>query len=299
MRYFISTGEPSGDLHAGNLFRDLQSLDPGATADGFGGDRMKAAGVDLVYPLADKPIMGFKAAIASVPFMLGLLKKAKALFAAKRPDAVVCIDNPGFNWHVAAAAKQMGIPTVYYIPPQIWSWGSWRVARVRRDFDQVLCSLPFEEAWYQRLNVPQAKYVGHPFFDEIERRPLDARFIEEQYARPERKIVALLPGSRGQEVKWNFRKMLKAARHIHGGEPRTRFLVAGFKEMHRPMMEAELANLPAAAGLPLEIHFGRTPEIMHLADAAVSVSGSVSLELLHHGTPSVVMYSFGPFAHHV
>jgi len=131
MRYFISTGEPSGDLHASNLVRKIRGIDPAAEFSGLGGHKLAAAGCRLVYPLADDPIMGFVNAIKAVPKMFGVLNQVKDEWKRNRPDVVVTIDYPGFHWHLAKAAKKMGLPVVYFIPPQIWGWATWRVAKVR------------------------------------------------------------------------------------------------------------------------------------------------------------------------
>ena len=172
------------------------------------------------------------------------------------------IDYPGFNWHLARKAKERGIPVVYYVPPQIWSWASWRVEKVRRYVDHVLCSLPFEEAWYRSHGVANARYIGHPFFDDLASRTIDEAFVADQRRRTDGRPVALLPGSRHSELKWNFAMMVRAARELHRRVPDVRFVVAGFKEEHRATLEAGLQG----ADLPVEIHIGRTQEILHFAE---------------------------------
>lgn len=294
MRYFISVGEPSGDLHAANLIARLRRRDPGAELVGFGGDKMLSAGCRLLYPLADAPVMGFSQAIAGLPKFIGLIRQATRYFERRRPDVVVLIDYPGFNWHIARRAKQAGIPVCYYVPPQIWGWANWRVNKVRRFIDHVLCSLPFEEAWYRQRGVTNVRYVGHPFFDDLHDRRVDASFIQQQRARGGR-IVALLPGSRTLEVKRNFAGMVASAQRIVQQVPDCRFLVAGFKEQHRPLFEQTLAG----AKLPVDLCIGKTPEIIQLAESAIAVSGSVSLELLFHAVPTAVVYRTGLFMQYV
>src|SRR5207237_1430684 len=128
----------------------------------------------------------------------------------RRPDAIVLIDYPGFHWHLAAKAKAMGIPVISFVPPQIWGWASHRVKRMRKNFDYVLCALPFEARWYHERGVINAHYIGHPYFDELSRQKLDHGFLENQ-RRDRRPIVALLPGSRGHEVKHNLPTLLNTA----------------------------------------------------------------------------------------
>lgn len=213
-----------------------------------------------------------------------LVGRADRYFRHHRPDAVVLIDYPGFNWWIARRAKVHGIPVIYYTPPQIWSWASWRVKKMRRLVDHVLCSLPFEEPWFRRRGC-NATFVGHPFFDEVRRQDYDQGFLQQHRAR-KGPLVVILPGSRTQEVRQNLQWFLKAAALVRAEVPEVRFAVAAFKPH-----QAELARRQvAASGLPIEVHVGKTPELMRLADCCMAVSGSVSLELLYHTTPTVILY---------
>lgn len=285
MRIFFSVGEPSGDIHGANLIRALQRLDPALESVGFGGDRMAAAGCRHLFPLCNQAIMGFSQVFASLPHIMGLIAQADRHLRQYRPDAVVLIDYPGFNWWIARRAHAQGIPVFYFVPPQLWAWAGWRVAKMRRYVDHVLCSLPFEEAWYHKRGV-QAEYVGHPFFDEIPRQQLDAEFLDTQ-RRQGGTIVGILPGSRTVEVQRNLKTQLRAAQTIHRARPDTRFLVACFKDGHQQMAEEMRREFP---GLPIETFVKRTPEIMQASKACISVSGSVSLELLYRAKPTVVVY---------
>jgi lipid-A-disaccharide synthase len=288
MRIFISAGEPSGDLHGSNLLRNLRAIDPAVTAAGFGGEQMRRAGCDLLFPLADHAIMGISGIAAAIPTMIRLRRTFVEWLRANKPNAVVLIDYPGFHWWLAAAAKKLRVPVVSFVPPQVWAWATHRVGWARRWFDHVLCSLPFEEKWYHERAVPQARYVGHPYFDELGRQRLDEEFIAaKSKAKP---VVALLPGSRGGEIERNLDTLIHAARRVHDAKPEVRFLFACFKPTHKERIDRRLRD----EKLPAETHVGRTPEIIHLADACVAVSGSVGLELLHHGTPSVVVYRVNP-----
>jgi lipid-A-disaccharide synthase len=284
MRVFVSAGEPSGDLHGANLLTALRELRPDLQVSGFGGERMVAAGCPLVYPLAEHAVVGFARAIASVPHFRRVLALADRHFAEQRPDVVVLIDNPGFHWWLARTARKHGIPVVYFVPPQLWAWGGWRAKKMRRLVDRVLCNLPFEQAWYESRGIG-ARYVGHPYFDELHEQRLDAAFLAEQRAKPGT-VVALLPGSRRQELENNPPSLLRAAEIIHRRRPEVRFVVACLKEEHRRRVEGLLRG----SSLPIEVHAGRTPEIIELAHSTISVSGSVGLELLYRATPSVVTY---------
>jgi lipid-A-disaccharide synthase len=200
----------------------------------------------------------------------------------------VLIDDPGFHWWLARRARAHGIPVFYFVPPQLWAWGGWRVRKVRRLVDHTLCALPFEEPWYRARGVA-AHYLGHPYFDELRQQQLNAAFVEEQHDRPGT-IIGLLPGSRNQELEQNLPTLLGAARRVHAARPETRFLVACYKAEHRSHVEERLRGL----GLPIEAHAGRTPEVIHLARMTAAVSGSVGLELLYRGKPSVVVYRAHP-----
>ena len=255
---------------------------------------MAEAGCQLHADLTALAVMWFARVLVNLHKFWGLVSRADRYFRHHRPDAVVLIDYPGMNWWIARRAKVHGIPVFYYSPPQIWAWARWRVGKMRRLVDHVLCGLPFEEAWFRQHGC-NATFVGHPFFDEVRRYPYDESFIAAHRGRPG-PLVAILPGSRTQEVTKNLRWFLKAAALIREQIPNVRFALAAFKphqaEMARPMVEA----MPA---LPIEICVGKTPELMRLADCAMSVSGSVSLELLYHTTPTVILYWIDRFAYFV
>ena len=281
---FFSVGEPSGDLHGANLIRQLQERQPDIQCVGYGGPKMAEVGCKLHEDLTALAVMWFARVLINLHKFLELASRADRYFQHHRPDAVVLIAYPGFNWWIARRAKAHGIPVFYYSPPQIWAWARWRVKKMRRFVDHVLCGLPFEEAWLRRHGC-NATFVGHPFFDEVRRYPYDEKFVAE-HAGKDGPLVAILPGSRTQEVTHNLRWFLKAAAIIREKVPNVRFALAAFKphqaELARPMVEQ--------SGLPIEICVGKTPELMRAADCAMSVSGSVSLELLYHATPTVILY---------
>jgi lipid-A-disaccharide synthase len=284
MRLFVSAGEPSGDLHGANLIHALRQREPSLDIRGFGGERMSAAGCRLVYPLCEMALIGLFRVIANVRKFRRILKLAERDFREHRPDALVLIDYPGFHWWLARRARAQGIPVLYFVPPQLWGWLSYRVHKMRRLVDRVLCTLPFEEEWYRQRNV-SAEYIGHPYFDELREQRLDEAFLAAQRSRPG-VIIGLLPGSRNQELYYNLSSLLRAATLIHARRSDARFLVACFREPHRRQVEEQLRGL----GLPIEAHTGRTPEIIQLAHSCLAVSGSVSLELLYRGKPSAILY---------
>jgi lipid-A-disaccharide synthase len=245
---------------------------------------MAAAGCALHEDLTKLAVMWFARAILNLHKFWFLASRADRYFRHHRPDAVVLIDYPGFNWWIARRAKAHGIPVFYYGAPQLWAWAGWRVKKLRRFVDHVLCKLPFEEAWYRERGC-NATFVGHPYFDQLRAQQLDPAFLERLCLRSG-PLVAILPGSRTQEVKSNFGYFLKAAKLVHARVPSVKFAVAAFKPSQAEMVRQAAAR----SGLAIEVHVGRTAEIIHAADCAMAVSGSVSLELLYHTTPTVILY---------
>jgi len=293
LRIFFSVGEPSGDLHGANLIRQLRARCDRLEAVGYGGPLMQAAGCELHADLTELAVMWFLRALVNLHKFWNLVSLADRYFRHHRPDAVVLIDYPGFNWWIARRAKAHGIPVFYYVPPQVWAWARWRVGKMRRLVDHVLCALPFEATWF-RAHGCNARFVGHPFFDEVRRQQLDGAFLDRYRSFPS-PLVTILPGSRTQEVQQNLQEFLRAAALVRASVPDARFAVAAYKP-HQAKMAQEAV---AAAGLPVEVHVGRTPELIHLADCCMAVSGSVSLELLYQTKPTVILYRISRLAYFV
>jgi lipid-A-disaccharide synthase len=291
MKIFFSVGEPSGDLHGANLIRALRARRPELECVGYGGPLMAAAGCRLHADLTALAVMWILRVLANLHKFLHLASLADRYFRHQRPDAVVLIDYPGFNWWIARRAKAHGIPVFYYAPPQIWAWASWRVKKMRRFVDHVLCALPFEQEWFSRRGC-HAVFVGHPYFDEVRYHPLDADFVERMRS-GRGPLVTILPGSRTQEVEQNLDTFLQAARRIRERVPDARFAVAAFK----PRQAEYARGRVAAAGLDIPVYVRRTPELIASAECCIAVSGSVSLELLYHGKPTVIHYRISRFAY--
>ena len=285
---FFSVGEPSGDLHGANLIGELKRQCPGTKAIGYGGPKMAAAGCRLDANLTALAVMFLWDALKNIRHFWRLYKQADRIFATERPDAVVLIDYPGFNWWIARRAKAHGIPVFYYGAPQIWAWANWRIKKMRRLIDQVLCKLPFEENWFRSRGVA-ATHVGHPYFDELAGHRLNETFIAEQTAQPG-PLIAILPGSRTSEVRNNLPPLLASARRIKQVMPSVRFAIAAYDE-HKAEMARELV---AEQELPVDIHLDRTYELMHASHIALACSGSVSLELLYFTRPTVIYYKLSP-----
>ena len=295
LRLFFCAGEPSGDLHAANLIRRLRERCPSLEAVGYGGPRMAAAGCRLHADLTELAVMWFLRALANLHKFWDLAGRADRYFRHHRPDGVVLIDYPGFNWWIAWRAKIHGIPVFYYTPPQIWAWATWRAKKMRRLSDHVLCSLPFEEEWFRERGC-NATFVGHPFFDEVRQQKLDESFLEIA-SRPRRAAgddPARLADAGGAA---QFAVVPQGGPAGAQAVPAARFAVAAFKPEHARMA----AEMVAASGQSetIEIHSGRTPELMQLATCCMACSGSVSMELLYHTKPTVIQYHISRLAYAV
>ena len=286
MHIFFSVGEPSGDDHAAHLIKELHRRRPGLRVSGFGGSAMEEAGCHLLFPLTSMAVMGIVAVLPLIWKFYKLVKQAEQYFARHKPDVVVLVDFPGFNWWIARKAKAAGIPVIYYMPPQLWAWGSWRIRRVKKYVDLVLSGLTFETDWYAERGIP-VMYVGHPFFDAVADRQLDEVFCRE-WSSSDTKTVAILPGSRRQEVLRCWPLLLSTIQQLHAKFPDVNFLVANYKETQRRFCMDEYQKLDQQ--LPVSFFVGKTPEIIEIADCAVMVSGSVSLEMLARRTPFIAVY---------
>ena len=284
MRIFFSVGEPSGDLHGANLIRDLRAVDPALGVVGFGGPKMAAADCHLLFEMTTLAVMGLWNVLKNIRQFFRLLAVADKYFAENQLDGVVLIDYPGFNWWIARKAKRHGIPVFYYGVPQMWAWAPWRVKKLKQLVDYPMCKLPFEETWFAERGC-KAHYVGHPYFDEVCRYEQNEEFVR-SYDVPESRLLVLLPGSRTQEVRRNLVTLLDSARKIRKKHPDVSVAIACYSERHA-ISARELCRLNH---LPFDVLVGRTPELISMADACVACSGSVSLELLHHRKPSVIVY---------
>ncbi|SFI14240.1 lipid-A-disaccharide synthase [Planctomicrobium piriforme] len=289
MHLFISAGEPSGDQHAAQLVNEIRQRRGEIRVSGFGGPELAAAGQEQLFRLTDMAVMGIMAVLPLIFKFYRLYREAAEFLKKERPDAVLLVDFPGFNWWIAAAAKRAGVPVYFYCPPQLWAWASWRIRKVRKFVDCILSVLPFEAQWYRDQKI-DVEYVGHPFFDEVAAHTLDPWTLQALESQETRKL-AVLPGSRKQEVQRNFPLMLKVLTQLHHKHPDVRFPVACYKAWHRDRCAELVAEL--APTLPIDLYVGRTSEVIETADCCFMVSGSVSLELLARRKPAVVVYRAG------
>ena len=289
MRVFLSAGEPSGDHHAALLVRAIKARRPDVECVGLGGPCMAAEGCVLVADLTRLAVMWFLRVILNIHRFVDLARQAERSFLDAKPDVCVLVDFPGFHWWLAWRAKRHGIPVVFYCPPQIWAWASWRIGKMRRLVDHVLSALPFEHDWFIAQGV-RSTLVGHPFFDELETAP-------RRVATDDRPLVVLLPGSRSQEIEDNLGSILRAAALVHQQVPAARFVVGALHERHAARVRDEIRSFGGTlGGLDVAVEAGRTRSLIAAASAAIAVSGSVSLELLAARVPTVIVYRIGAIA---
>ena len=288
MRVFVSAGEPSGDHHAALLVRAIRSQRADVECVGLGGPCMAAEGCALVADMTQLAVMWFLRVLLNIHRFVELARQAERSFLDARPDVCVMVDFPGFHWWLAWRARRHGIPVVFYCPPQIWAWASWRTKKMRRLIDHVLSALPFEHEWFLAQGIGST-LVGHPFFDELEE---VERPSPNAVARP---LVLLLPGSRGQEIEGNLDSILRAAAVVKERVPGARFAVGALHERHAARVREVLASLRGE--LDVAVESGRTRSLIAEAHAAIAVSGSVSLELLAARVPSVIVYRISALAY--
>ncbi len=284
VQLFFSAGEPSGDLHASSLLREIRQIMPQVLATGYGGPQLAQAGCHLYADLSQFAVMWFGRVFSHLPYFLHLVYRTARIFRLNPPAGVILVDYPGLNWWVARLAKRRRIPVFYFVPPQIWAWAQWRVHKMRRLTDLVLCTLPFEAEFLRRHGC-SVVYVGHPFFDHLSQHRLDEKFIGAQRALAS-EWVTLLPGSRMQELEANSHILFEVARRVTSVRPGVKFAVAAFGPEHAQWLKLRAAEVP----VELHIWAGKTQELIQLARCCVTVSGSVALELMYHEKPAAVVY---------
>jgi lipid-A-disaccharide synthase len=292
MRVFVSAGEPSGDHHAALLVRAIRERRPDVEVAGLGGPHMADEGVDLVADMTQFAVMWLSRAILNIHRFIDLARRAERSFLDAKPDVCVLVDFPGFHWWLAWRAKRHGIPVVFYCPPQIWAWASWRVKKMRRLVDHVLSALPFEHDWFTAHGL-RSTLVGHPFFDELDT-AIIRHSVATTVAEP---LVLLLPGSRGQEIEGVLGTLLQSAVIIRRSVPGARFASGALHDRHARRIDEMLRANREASGLGIEVHAGRTRSLIGEATAAIACSGSVSLELLAARVPTVIVYRISGFAY--
>ncbi|MDD5259212.1 MAG: lipid-A-disaccharide synthase [bacterium] len=284
MKIFIVAGEASGDIHGANLVKELRKLQPDAAITGFGGQRMQTAGMKLLYNLADHAVIGFLEVIKNLVLIKHLLAITKQYFREEKPDVVVLIDYPGFNFKVGKLAHSLNIPVVYYIAPQIWAWWPGRIKEIKEFASKVLVVFPFEEEIYARAGIP-VKWVGHPLLEHI---PAATSIdIYEKYKLDQKKrLLGLLPGSRRQEIEHLLPVMLAAAGKVLSAQPDIELVLLRSSVIDRSLLE----KIIQASGLAVKVVDDDSYQVRRQLTLAYVASGTATLEMAYLGIPMLIMY---------
>jgi lipid-A-disaccharide synthase len=282
MKYYIIAGEASGDLHGSNLVASIRQKDPGAKIRAWGGEKMRRNGANVVKNYHDLAFMGFVEVLTNLQTIVKNIKYCKKDIAEFNPDALILIDYPGFNLKIAKWAKKKGFKVFYYISPQVWAWKRRRVYTIKKVVDKMLCILPFEKKFYDNYDV-DCQFVGHPLLDEIAKvEPVDKqKFYKANRLNPKKEIIALLPGSRKQEVSRMLTVMLDVVKMF----PSYQFVVACAPSLpvsYYKKIIGEKANV--------RLVLNRTYQLLQLSSAAVVTSGTATLETALLDVPEVVCY---------
>jgi lipid-A-disaccharide synthase len=281
MNYYLIAGEASGDLHGANLMKALKIEDKAASFRYFGGDKMKAEGGVLVKHYADMAFMGFTEVLLNLRTILKNLSACKADILANRPDVLILIDFPGFNLKIAEFAKKHQLKVCYYISPKVWAWNQKRVLKIKKVVDQMFCILPFEVDFYKSWGM-EVNYVGNPLLDEIDQFSPNPNFNTEQGLSGQ-KIIALLPGSRKQEIERLLPDMLSVADSFQDYQ----FVIAAAPTFTEAYYQQYIG------GKNVKLVFSQTYNLLYHAHAALVASGTATLETALFKVPQVVLYRGG------
>jgi lipid-A-disaccharide synthase len=288
-KIYIIAGEASGDLHGSNVIRHLREIDSTVDIRCWGGDLMQKEGGNVVKHIRELAFMGFQEVLVNIRTILRNMKECKTDIELFQPDVLLLIDYPGFNLRIAEWAKEKGFVVNYYVSPQVWAWKQSRVFKIRQVVDRMFVILPFEEAFYKKFNYA-VEYVGHPLLDAIkhyENEGSASTFLQRNGLGNEA-IIAILPGSRRQEISKKLPIMLEAVKNIEGFQ----LVVAGAPSMDESFYEAFLPK-------GTKIVFGQTYDLLANSVAAIVTSGTATLETALFNVPEVVCYKSSPISYFI
>jgi lipid-A-disaccharide synthase len=291
VRLLLSCGEASGDLYAGALTRELRSLDPALTIAGLGGPQFQAAGGRLIDDYRDIAVTGLTEAIAKVPRSFGALRRLVNAARNDRPDALIVIDAPDFNLRLAPQIKKLGVPIIYYISPQIWAWRPARLNAIRDFADRMLVIFPFEEVIYREGGVP-VEFVGHPLVDLMAPTATREQFLAKHRLAANGPTIAVLPGSRRNEVARILPDLLSSAERIRASIHGAQFVVA-----RAPHLEDRLFSAAINAAGRCVVVEGETNTILASSDVVLTASGTATVQTALHDKPMVIVYRLSPLTY--
>ncbi len=281
-RVFISAAEPSADAHCANLITTLKNKDCSIEFAGVGGPKIQNAGCELLENTVERASMLYNA-LANITYFHKLLKKIKQYLANNKVDLVIVCDSPAFNFHVAKAAKQAGIKTLFYVAPQLWAWGAWRIGKLRKSCDKLCCILPFEEQWFSSRGI-DTTFVGNPLLDKPEKKGPDT-FKIVKTKNSKLKTIAIMPGSRDAEIKSLWQPMQQIAIAIKNKHPDINFTAVALN--NKKLEKLKALQIP---GFECEYTIDSVTKTAGSVDFTIVASGSATLEVASAGCPMVIMY---------
>jgi len=299
-RIFISAGETSGDIHGSNLIREIHKKNPSTKIHGLGRNRMVEAGMNCIHDMSSRSVMWLHT-LKKIPELWNIFKDCTRFFDEGKPELVILLDYAGFNFYLAKAAKRRDIPVMYYISPQLWAHGPWRVKKIRKLVDRMVVIYPFEETFYAGEGV-SVKYVGHPLFDELNTRDIDEVLVGKMKEGESRAIVSLLPGSRKQEIRRMLPVLLKTATAIHEKIPSVKFLLSCSNIRNLELIDGITKSFTSANSnkdLSIEIVTEKISEVIKASSLCITSSGTVVLEIANYHVPMVICYRVSPFSYFV
>ena len=288
MKYYLIAGEASGDLHASNLMKELKLQDKNAEFRFLGGDLMQKQGGKLVRHFKETAYMGFLDVIIHLKSILNNISFFKKDIKKYKPDVLILVDYPGFNLRIAEFAHNEGLKVYYYISPKIWAWKQSRVHKIKKFIDKLFIIFPFEKDFYKKFNY-EVEYVGNPIMDAIEIKDSNFELFKEKYNLGDKKIIALLPGSRKSEIKHNFPTMLEVAKEF----PDYQFIVAA-----APSLEKEVFKT-YSKDYNIKLIYDDTYELLRHSEAAIVTSGTATLETAILNIPELVCYKGDAFSYQI
>ncbi len=292
-KIFISAGESSGDIHGANLMRCLLEKDPNITFYGLGRENMIKAGLRSLHDMSHKSLMWLHA-LTEISTFLKMKKDCVHFLRQERPSVVILIDYCGFNFYIASAAKKLGIPVIYYISPQLWAHGPWRVKKMKNLVDRLLVIYPFEKSFYDNAGIP-VTYVGHPLFDEIHKEGVDEGIVTELNKQLGKTIVSFLPGSRRQEIVRLLPLFLQSAAQIHQTIPSAQFVISCSNEQHFDLIRAITKEFNA----PYKVVVGNAHEVIKASTLCIAGAGTITLQIAYYLKPMIIAYKISPFAYFI
>ena len=290
----IVAGEASGDLHGGNLAREILALRHHIRISGVGGSQMKKAGVCLLQSVDDMAVVGISEVLFHWHIIRQTFRTLAQFIKTEHPDLVILIDYPDFNLRLAKIAKKEGIKVLYYISPQIWAWRSWRIKTIVRNVDTMLVVLPFERTFYEKSGL-DVRFIGHPLVDSVKPKFNKDDAYSQFKIDPGRPVIGILPGSRHGEIRHILPRMIGAVKKIARNRPDTQFVMALAPTIHYAEIEPYLVKIKES--VQILCLKDCTYDIIHLSDQVLVITGTATLEIALLNTPMILVYRVSPLSY--